>query len=115
RPEVAVVDGRILFLAHGYTTSASFPYSAPVDVGGKDVNYVRASVVATVDAFSGEVTMYVTDADEPIIRAWRAIFPTLFTSESTMPSSVRAHLQYPKELFDAQSRIWATYHIDDVD
>jgi uncharacterized protein len=115
RPEVAVVDGRILFLAHGYTTSASFPYSAPVDVGGMEVNYMRASVVATVDAFSGQVTMYVTDADEPLMRAWRAIFPTLFTSESTMPSGVRAHLQYPKELFDAQSRIWATYHMDDVD
>lgn len=115
RPQVAVVDGRILFLVHGYTTSDSFPYSAPVDVGGREVNYIRGSVVATVDAFSGRASIYVTDPDDPIIRAWRGIFPTLFASESTMPADVRAHLQYPQELFDAQSRIWATYHIDDVD
>jgi uncharacterized membrane protein (UPF0182 family) len=115
RPQVAVVDGRVLFLAHGYTTSDSFPYSAPIEVGGREVNYIRGSVVATVDAFSGRATIYVTDPDDPIMRAWRAIFPTLFASESTMPADVRAHLQYPQELFDAQSRIWATYHIDDAD
>jgi uncharacterized protein len=115
RPEVAVVDGRALFLAHAYTTSDSFPYAAPVDVGGTEVNYMRGSVVATVDAFSGDVTMYVTDADDPIINAWRAAFPTLFTPVSAMPAGVRAHLRYPPELFDAQSRVWATYHMDDVD
>jgi uncharacterized protein len=115
RPEVAVVDGRALFLAHAYTTSDSFPYAAPVDVGGTQVNYMRGSVLATVDAFSGDVTMYVTDADDPIINAWRAAFPTLFTPVSAMPAGVRAHLRYPPELFDAQSRVWATYHMDDVD
>jgi uncharacterized protein len=115
RPEVVVVDGRAVFLAHGYTTSDSFPYAAPVDVGGTEVNYMRGSVVATVDAFSGQVTMYVTDADDPIINAWRGAFPTLFTAVSAMPAGVRAHLRYPPELFDAQSRVWATYHMDDVD
>jgi len=115
RPEVVVVDGRAAFLAHGYTTSDSFPYAAPVDVGGTQVNYMRGSVVATVDAFSGKVTMYVTDADDPIINAWRGAFPTLFTSASAMPAGVRAHLRYPPELFDVQSRVWATYHMDDVD
>jgi uncharacterized protein len=115
RPEVAVVDGRTLFLAHAYTTSDSFPYAAPVDVGGTEVNYMRGPVVATVDAFSGDVTMYVTDAGDPIINAWRSAFPTLFTPVSTMPAGVRAHLRYPPELFDAQSRVWATYHMDDVD
>jgi uncharacterized membrane protein (UPF0182 family) len=115
RPEVAVVDGRILFLAHGYTTSDSYPYSAPIDVGGRQVNYMRGSVVATVDAFSGQVAMYVIDPDDPIARAWRASFPKLFAGEATMPADVRAHLRYPQELFDVQSRIWATYHVDDVD
>jgi uncharacterized membrane protein (UPF0182 family) len=115
RPEVAVVDGRVLFLAHGYTTSDAYPYSAPIEVGGKQVNYMRGSVVASVDAFSGHVTMYVTDPEDPIARAWRAAFPNLFTGESEMPADVRAHLRYPPELFDVQSRIWATYHVDDVD
>src|SRR4051812_5984716 len=114
-PEVVVVGGRIEFLAHGYTTSNSFPYSAQVQLGGRSINYIRGAVVATVDAFSGEVTMYATDDDDPILRAWRGAFPSLFTPASRMPASVRAHLRYPRELFDAQSEAWETYHIDNVD
>jgi uncharacterized membrane protein (UPF0182 family) len=115
RPEVTVVDGRILFLAHGYTTSSTYPYSAPTDLGGRPVNYLRAPVVATVDAFSGQVTMYIIDRDDPIARAWRAAFPKLFSDAATMPAGIRAHVRYPQELFDVQSRVWATYHVDDVD
>jgi uncharacterized protein len=115
RPEVAVIGGRIKFLVHGYTTSDSFPYSAEVDVGGKKVNYMRGAVVANVDAFSGRVTLYDTEDGDPILRAWRGAFPTLFTPASEMPAALRAHLRYPRELFDAQSEIWETYHIDNVD
>jgi uncharacterized membrane protein (UPF0182 family) len=115
RPEVIVVDGRIQFLAHGYTTSDSFPYAATTTTGGKRVNYMRGAVAATVDAFSGRVTVYATDEDDPILSAWREAFPTLFTPAARMPAAVRAHLRYPRELFDAQSRVWATYHIDNID
>ena len=76
---------------------------------------MRGAVVATVDAFSGRVTMYATDADDPILRAWREAFPSLFTPADSMPADVRAHLRYPRELFDAQSEVWATYHIDNID
>jgi uncharacterized membrane protein (UPF0182 family) len=113
-PEVAVVGGRIQFLAHGYTTSDTFPYSKEVMVGGRKVNYMRGAVVATVDAFSGRVTLYASEPDDPILRAWRGAFPTLFTPASEMPEGVRAHLRYPRELFDAQSAVWATYHANDV-
>ena len=115
RPEVAVIGGRIKFLVHGYTTSDSFPYSAEVGVGREKVNYMRGAVMATVDAFSGGVTIYATDAEDPILRAWRGAFPDLFTPASRMPSAVRAHLRYPRELFDAQSQVWETYHIDNID
>jgi uncharacterized membrane protein (UPF0182 family) len=115
RPEVAVVGGRITFVAHGYTASDSYPYSKRVRVGGTELNYLRASVVATVDAFSGRVTVYPTDTDDPIMRAWQAAFPTLFTPAERMPSDVRAHLRYPRSLFNAQARIWTTYHMDNVD
>jgi uncharacterized protein len=115
RPEVVVAGGRIQFVAHGYTTSDSFPYSAPVQVDKTRINYMRGAVVATVDAFSGRVTMYATDTDDPILRAWSGAFPELFTSASKMPAAVRAHLRYPRELFDAQSRVWETYHIDNID
>jgi len=116
QPEVAVVGGRITFLVHGYTTSDSYPYSKRMRVfGGTELNYLRAPVVATVDAFSGRVTMYITDADDPIMGAWKAAFPTLFTPGSRMPSDVRAHLRYPRALFNAQSRVWMTYHMHNVD
>jgi uncharacterized protein len=115
RPEVAVVGGRIMFLAHGYTTSNSFPYSAQVEVDGKRLNYMRGAVVATVDAFSGRVTLYANDAEDPILRAWRGAFPTLFTPAARMPAGVRRHLRYPRELFDAQAKVWETYHIDNID
>jgi uncharacterized membrane protein (UPF0182 family) len=114
-PEVMVINGRVQFLAQGYTTSKSFPYSAQTTVAGKRVNYIRGAVVATVDAYSGRVTLYATDDDDPILRAWRGVFPTLFTPGSRMPDAVRDHLRYPRELFDAQSQIWETYHIDDID
>jgi uncharacterized protein len=115
RPEVFVADGRVKFLAHGYTTSSSFPYAARSTVAGKSVNYIRGAVVATVDAFSGRIKIYAADGQDPILRAWREVFPTLFTPGSSMPKDVRAHLRYPRELFDAQSQIWATYHIDNID
>ena len=114
-PGVAVVGGRVLFLAHGYTTSNAFPYSAPVRFRGSVVNYVRAPVVATVDAFSGAVAMYLTDPGDAIARAWREAFPSLFLDAARMPAGVRAHLRYPPDLFDAQSQVWATYHIGNVD
>jgi uncharacterized membrane protein (UPF0182 family) len=103
RPEVVVVGGRIQFLAHGYTTSDSYPYSAEVTAAGRRLNYMRGAVVAAVDAFSGDVTLYVTHESDPILRAWREAFPDLFTPESRMPAELRAHLRYPRELFDAQS------------
>jgi uncharacterized membrane protein (UPF0182 family) len=115
RPEVLVVGGRIKFLAHGYTTSNSFPYSAQSTVAGRRVNYIRAAVVATVDAYSGKVSIYAVDDEDPILRAWRGVFPTLVTPGSSMPPEIRAHLRYPRELFDAQSQVWATYHIDNID
>jgi uncharacterized membrane protein (UPF0182 family) len=115
RPEVLVVDGRILFLAHGYTTSNTFPYAAHTKVGRRQVNYIRGSVVATVDAYSGQVRLYAVDRDDPIMRAWTKVFPGLFAPGERMPADVRAHLRYPRELFDAQSAIWSTYHIDNID
>ena len=83
RPEVVVVGGRIQFLAHGYTTSNSFPYSRAGRCStASRINYMRGAAVATVDAFSGRVTLYPTDTDDPILRAWRGAFPTLFTPAS---------------------------------
>jgi uncharacterized membrane protein (UPF0182 family) len=114
-PQVAVVDGRVVFLAHGFTTSDTFPYGARTTMAGEEVNYLRGSVVATVDAFTGAVAMYVDDEGDPVVRAWREAFPSLLQPAERMPRGIREHLRYPKELFDVQSRMWAIYHSDDVD
>lgn len=111
RPEVAAVDGRVVFIAHGYTTSNSFPYSEHVDLDGTRLNYMRAAVVGVVDAFSGKVEIYATAVRDPLLSAWRAAFPTLFTPASAMSPELRAHLRYPPELFEIQARVWANYHM----
>jgi uncharacterized protein len=112
-PQTAVIDGRVQFLFHGYTTSGHFPYSAPVRMGPDDVNYVRAPVVAAVDGFDGSVRLYADDSEEPILRAWRTAFPGLFQPFSEMPAGLREHLRYPRRLFAAQTEMYATYHADD--
>jgi uncharacterized membrane protein (UPF0182 family) len=111
-PQTAVIDGRVQFLFHGYTTSRDYPYAAPVTVGRDRVNYMRAGAQAAVDAFSGTVRIYTTDPD-PILRAWQAAYPSLFLPASRMPAEMRAHLRYPKALFAAQIDAYATYHADD--
>jgi len=113
RPETAVVDGRIQFLFHGYTETNAYPYSEPVHFGGGDANYVRAGVIATVDGFSGRVSIYAADEDDPILRAWRAAYPSLFLPMARMPSGLRDHLRYPKPLLEAQSEAYENYHATD--
>jgi len=112
RAQTAVVDGRVQFLFDGYTTSASYPYSAPVKLGRDTVNYVHAAVRAAVDAYSGRVTIY-ADSDDPILHAWRAVYPDLIAPSSRMPREMRAHLRYPKQLFEAQADAYQRYHAED--
>jgi uncharacterized membrane protein (UPF0182 family) len=113
-PATVVLNGRITFLLSGSATTRWFPYARRSDVGGRPVNYLRDAALATVDAYSGQVTVYAT-GDDPIARAWRDVFPTLFTPADRMPAALRAHLRYPEKLFEAQSQVWATYHAADVD
>jgi uncharacterized protein len=113
RPQTVVVDGRVQFVFDGYTTSAAYPYAAPVRMGRDKVNYVRAPARAVVDSFSGRVTIY-ADSDEPILAAWRAVYPGLFLPSSQIPRELRAHLRYPEQLFEAQADAYQTYHADDA-
>jgi uncharacterized protein len=104
------VDGRVIFLADGYTTSSSYPQAEPVSLAGGRVNYARASVRATVDAFSGDTHLYLSDDGDPIARAWAAVFPGLFQPMSEFPSELRTHLRYPPALFDAQAELYQRFH-----
>lgn len=103
-------DGRLYWLLDAYTTSDRFPYSEPMG----DLNYIRNSVKVALDAYDGAPTFYVVDPDDPLVKSYTVIFPSLFTPISAMPDWLRAHLRYPEDLFTIQARLYQTYHMRDV-
>ena len=109
------MGGRIVFVVDGYTTSTSYPYAEETDLGGTRVGYARASVRATVDAYSGRATLYLTDPDDPLARAWADAFPSLFRPADEMPTALRDRVRYPEELFDAQAAAYQRFHTDSPD
>ncbi|HVM98227.1 MAG TPA: UPF0182 family protein, partial [Candidatus Acidoferrales bacterium] len=109
-PYLVIDGGRLLWVQDAYTTSDGVPYSQRTQGG---INYIRNSVKIVVDAYDGTPTFYVADADDPIIRTYQNIFPTLFRSLDTMPASLRQHLRYPEDLFVVQASMYGTYHMTD--
>lgn len=120
-PYLVTVDGGLQWVVDLYTTSDHYPYSAPADTSRLSVrsmlpprfNYIRNSVKATVDAYDGTMTLYVVDPSDPVVLAYRRIFPELFTDGSAMPEELRAHLRYPEDLFRVQSDMYRRYHMVD--
>jgi hypothetical protein len=106
-------DGRLSWIIDGFTYSATYPYSAQAALEDQPVNYIRNSVKAVVDAYDGTVTFYVFDKDDPILAAWRGIFPGLFKDASAMPAGLRAHVRYPELLLTLQAQIYGLYHMTD--
>ncbi len=104
-------DGRLSWIIDAYTSSSTYPYSAPADLYGQSVNYARNSVKAVVDAYDGTVTFYVFDASDPILAAWRDIYPGLFKDASAMPAWLRAHVRYPEALLSLQADVYGLYHM----
>jgi uncharacterized membrane protein (UPF0182 family) len=127
-PYVVVTgDGRLEYIQDAYTISDRFPNAQAFDgstlpgttTGGPSglesdqFNYIRNSVKIVMNAYDGSMTFYVSDPADPIIRAYQGVFPDLFKSMDTMPADVKAHLRVPEELFNVQTRQYATYHITD--
>ena len=113
-PYPVALGNRTVWILDGYTTTDMYPYSqATTGERGlaSSFNYVRNSVKATVDAYDGTVTFYVWDAKDPIIRAWRKAFPSLFTDRSGMSAELRAHLRYPEDQFRVQANMFGRYHV----
>ncbi len=113
QPYAVVVDGRIYWIVDAYTTGATYPYSQAVPFQNGRINYIRNSVKVVIDAYEGTAVFYVVDPKDPIIGAYQATFPTLFTSIDAMPPGLRAHIRVPVDLFNTQVGIYATYHITD--
>jgi uncharacterized membrane protein (UPF0182 family) len=113
---VITETGRLVWIVDGYTTSESHPYSRPMGLeSGERFNYIRNSIKATVDAYDGDVHMYVFDDADPLIEAYRHLFPELFVPGSTMPADLRAHVRAPEVLFRAQAEMYRTYHMRDAE
>ena len=108
---VVASDGRLFWMMDAFTTSQTYPYSASYSLGGNDLNYMRNSVKAVVDAYNGTTTFYVFDAEDPVIRAWQGIFPALLQPASAMPADLRAHVRYPEKLFRVQAQVYGLYHM----
>ncbi|WP_420370137.1 UPF0182 family protein [Curtobacterium sp. L1-20] len=119
----AVVDHRIQWVVDGYTTSDAYPYSQSQSLSDSiagaessayrtdQVNYIRNSVKATVDAYTGKVTLYSWDTKDPVLKTWEKIFPTAVKPVSDMSAQLLDHVRYPTDLFKVQRSILGTYHV----
>ncbi|MBN9620559.1 MAG: UPF0182 family protein, partial [Actinobacteria bacterium] len=124
-PVVDSKTGHIVWMLDGYTTMANYPYSerqslsdlthTTLQPGQRDtqINYIRNSVKATVDAYDGTVHLYDWDSTDPVLKTWMKVFPGLVEPKTAMPTELQSHIRYPQDLFDVQRGLLAQYHIDD--
>ena len=127
-PYPVVANGRILWVVDGYTTTDMYPYSERISmpqatstsqtpngsVAGQptgEINYIRNSVKAVVDAYTGDVSLYQWGSPDPMLRTWMNAFPGVIKPSSAIPAYLRPHLRYPPDLFEVQRQILAKYHV----
>ena len=129
-PVVDPTTGHIVWMVDGYTTMSNFPYAQQESLAAltsdtltktdktaaqpnKDINYIRNSVKATVDAYTGKVSLYDWAPTDPVLNAWMKAFPGLVQPQSAMPASLVAHVRYPQDLFEVQRSLIGSYHVTD--
>jgi uncharacterized membrane protein (UPF0182 family) len=108
-------DGKIYWFMDAFTTSGFYPYSRSYELGDEQINYIRNSVKVVIDAYTGATTFYVFDSTDPILGAYRSIFPGLFTDAAAMPPDLREHVRYPELLLSVQASIYSLYHMTNPD
>jgi uncharacterized membrane protein (UPF0182 family) len=106
-------DGRLAWIMDAFTVSDSYPYSTHYRLHDNLINYMRNSVKVVIDAYDGTTTFYVFDTDDPIIAAYRRIFPSLFKDAAMMPPGLRKHVRYPELLLKLQAEVYGLYHMTD--
>ena len=132
-PYPSIVDGKIMWIIDGYTTSSQYPYSQSTTLadsttdalttnsssitaqGNQKVNYIRNSVKATVDAYNGTVTLYEWDQKDPILKSWMKAFPGTVKAKSAISKGLMEHLRYPEDLFRVQRDVLSSYHVRTAD
>ena len=129
-PYPAVVDGKIVWIVDGYTTSDGYPYAAQTSLRDttadaqtgtgtsalpdETVNYVRNSVKATVDAYDGTVTLYEWDEKDPVLKTWEKAYPGLIQPKSKISTELQSHFRYPEDMFKIQRQLLTQYHVSDT-
>jgi uncharacterized membrane protein (UPF0182 family) len=119
-PYPVVIDGTVQWVVDAFTTTSRYPYAQRANTSQladdsalkHKFNYVRNSVKAVVDAYTGVVTLYIVDDTDPLARAWQSAFPDLFTPGSEIPAELREHFRYPEDLFRAQTGLYGRYQIE---
>ena len=106
-------DGRLSWIMDGFTVSDTYPYSTHYRLDNNSINYMRNSVKVVIDAYNGTTTFYVFDTEDPIIAAYRQVFPSLFKDASLMPPGLRKHVRYPEVLLKLQADVYGLYHMTD--
>ncbi|QLQ37671.1 UPF0182 family protein [Micromonospora robiginosa] len=129
-PYPAVVNGRVLWIIDGYTTAATYPYAERVNLQSEtadeltgrgtfqlareNVNYIRNSVKATVDAYDGTVKLYSYDDSDPVLKAWNKAFGgDLVLPKGDIPAELAEHFRYPADLFKVQRNLLTKFHVTD--
>ncbi len=127
-PYASVVDGEVVWIIDGYTTSDQYPYSEMNDFNSlivdadnprqnplaKPVNYIRNSVKATVNAYDGSVKLFAWDTEDPLLQAWSKVYPDTLQPVSKMSGDLISHVRYPSDLFKVQREMLSTYHVTDA-
>ena len=114
-PYLVIADGHLFWILDAYTTTSMYPYSSRMsEKFGLKINYIRNSVKAIVNAYTGKVDFYVIDEADPIIGSFMEIFPDLFRPIDEMDESLKSHIRYPRDLFDIQVAMYRSYHMQDV-
>jgi uncharacterized membrane protein (UPF0182 family) len=121
-PYAVVVNGQVKWVVDAFTTTNRYPYAETANTSqltagsglNHSFNYVRNSVKAVVDAYTGKVTLYLMDTKDPIALMWNAAYPDLFAKKSTVPAELSAHFRYPEDLFRVQTNMFGRYQFDDA-
>jgi len=115
-------DGRLIWVLDAYTLSSNYPYAQTFYAQNNDadlqalngMNYIRNSVKITVDAYDGTVKYYIIDEKDPIMKAYKKVYPGIF-SEEALPEDIAKHMRYPETLYKVQTEVIKKYHLDPED
>ncbi len=115
-PYMVVSGGRLYWIQDAYTISNMYPYSKRSKNHFRRIglNYIRNSVKVIIDAYDGDVSYYMIDEQDPIVRTYAQVYPDLFKPLAKMPADLKKHLRYPVDKFEIQMQTYGRYHMQDI-